>query len=222
MVRVKKANGAWEDLTSPTEPPAPFQGGDGTRMTSEEIAKAAKADSIGLPAITHSAFAHDRAQVRAQAEKEAAKRSEIAASRPVNAKGHKMPSIDADRVWQLIGADDGPHMTQTAAMRELGCSQGGIQSALRRYMRNNGIVGPLPGGGPRSKAAQAVPAPDDQLLARVRPFQERRMRAIEPTEDDWQEQQRRRYIEALIDRACHENSLVLFDRIERLLGLAAA
>lgn len=35
--------------------------------------------------------------------------------------------------------------TQTAAMRELGCSQGAIQGALRGYMDRMGIEGELPG-----------------------------------------------------------------------------
>jgi hypothetical protein len=62
--------------------------------------------------------------------------------------------IDADAVWKAVERTG----LQTAAARELGLSQGAVQSALKRYMREHELKGPLPGLLPHRPATNGADA----------------------------------------------------------------
>lgn len=102
-----------------TEPDGyvPFQRADGSVMTDEEIKAVATTQQVDP------------------------KRLEAARAEGVKSSLRGRNPVDPDAVWAAVERLG----TQSAAAKDLGISQGAIQSGLKRYMRDHGLDGPLPG-----------------------------------------------------------------------------
>jgi hypothetical protein len=236
MVRVKRANGAWEDLGEPAARPASFTRRDGSRMTQEEVARLGKVDQPIIKSLPPLVV------VRPERGIEKASRRKVALDKAAFA-------------WEAVQRLG----TQVAAAKELGWTQGSLQTALNRYMKANGIKGPRPGLLPdgharRVGAKRTASRLSDHDRQRIKGWNEsarelhkagifdarpnERVQTdeaeVEPQpepvpvtihdEPSWWEQARRRYFDCLLIRATDGPDYVVgayFDRLESLLARSA-
>ena len=228
MVRIKRANGTWDDLAEAKPAPEPFERADGTRMTSDDVTRMGKAaagyESFSINPPTPATLPKTR--------------SELAAER-------------AAQAWAAVERLG----TQRAAEQELGITRGRLIALLDRYMNKHDIKGPRPGLLPEgTKRAKPSPRPQPATKPTSSPMNgvghrfaavyeplEREARAdaeadrIPPAPPpfkangadhtlptDWWEDARRRYFDVLLERAkTSTTDWPILDRIERLLGRAA-
>lgn len=148
MVRIKRANGQWDDLTGAVAVPERFQRSDGSHMTPDEIGAASAVDV-------------DFVRSKRPAAAGPATRAEIAIAK-------------AEQAWEAVHRLG----TQTAAAAELGLTQAGVQARLDRYMTSHGIKGPRPGLLTNDQISASHQRKPVQILNReliVRPPKRRRL-----------------------------------------------